>query len=311
MAKHYIARKSPVIAGILSIIPGMGQIYNEQTTKGLIVFLAFVASFFYFVLMPVAMPMGWNHFGPGGWDFLMSARDLFPGWGIPNEDLVRVYPLFWLIVLFPIFVLYSITDAVQNARRINLGYATPNPSRPQAPSPPNAPPPPAPAAGEEQETLRTEVRNKMEELGSPNPAAQSSPEETTMNQAPAPPPPPKAKTQSAPGISGKFLLGLILMVVGGLFILQEWNIDILNWDRLWPLIPLVFGLRLLRDYARDRDRGQLVLGTVFTAVGGVFLVNNWTHIEIVEFLGHYWMFLMFGVGVVFVLQDLVERRRKE
>jgi len=73
----------------------------------------------------------------------------------------------------------------------------------------------------------------------------------------------------------------------------------------------VFGLRLLRDYAKDRDRGQFVLGTVFTAVGAVFLLDNWDVFPMVRFMNHYWMFVMFGVGVLFVLQDLMERRRED
>ncbi len=318
MAKHYIARKSPALAGILSIIPGMGQIYNEQTTKGLILFIAFAGSFFYFVLMPVALPMGWQGFGWGGTDLGVTARQLFPGWQLSDKDLTKIYPLFWLIILFPIFMLYSITDAVQNARRINPGFTPPPSPQPRAsqtssPQPVSSPAPPAapvPVVNTEQETLRKEAREKMEGLATPAPAAHSSTEDTTMNQAPTPPAPPNAKAPSPQGISGKFLLGIILMAVGGLYILEQWDFDILNWDRLWPLIPLVFGLRLLRDYAKDRDRGQFVLGTVFSAVGAVFLVNNWTNIEVVRFIHHYWMFVMFGVGVLFVLQDLVERRRE-
>lgn len=307
MAKHYIARKSPAVAGILSIIPGMGQIYNEQTTKGLILFIAFAASFFYFVLMPVAVPMGWGNFLPS--ELNVTAQDLFPGWSLDDKDLVRVYPLFWLIVLFPIFMLYSITDAVQNARRINLGFAPPPAPQPRSPqTAPVAPVPPVPPAGNgEQETLRAEAREKMEGLATPAPAVHASTEDTTMNPAPTPP---KDKSQSAPGISGKFLLGIILMAVGGLYILDQWHIEIMSWDKLWPLIPLVFGLRLLRDYSRDRDRGQFVLGTVFTAVGAVFLLQNWDVFPMVRFIQKYWMFVMFGVGALFVLQDLVERRRE-
>lgn len=310
MSKVYTERKSPFLAGTLSVIPGLGQIYNEQTVKGILLFVLFIGTFLLFVLR--FSPMYFlDQFGME----ISAYRGMIRTFPTPinGSGISRFYPLLWFIVIFPFFIVYSITDAVQTARRINLGFSTGVPPQPASP-----PPPPGKTADTlvQQDKLRTEAQQKM---GS-SPASSTfqptmeEPMNTPNNSTTSSQPQSKSCRESR-GVSGKFLLGIILMAVGGTFILEDffhipvWSVH--SWDKLWPLIPLVFGLRILREYQRDRDRGQFVMGFIFTAVGGIFLLDRWTKFEVVDFIGDYWMFILFAVGILFILLDLTERHHRQ
>ena len=326
MSHVYTSRKHPSIAGILSVIPGLGQIYNEQTGKGLFMFLLFVGTFLFFVLgltpmsfLPRPELLSLDGYSPHGYEPFRSI------WFVNYRmsHLARIYPILWFMVLLPFFVIFSITDAVQTARRINLGFANPNPV------PPNSPPP-APgytAPTEEQDNLRREAQMKM---GNPAMAgATQAPTQETLHSSPNPSqeetmssqnpnPQSSAQPSAAPvrsrGVSGKFLVGMIMMIIGGICILDQWHIPIFEWatwDRIWPIIPLFFGLRLLTDYQQQRDRGQFILGSAFTLVGVVYLLENWRIFEALKFIQEFWMFLLFGLGVFFMILDLIERKRGE
>lgn len=316
MSHIYTSPKSPLIAGILSIVPGLGQIYNEQTGKGLLMFLLFIGTFLFFVLrltpfsfLPNMPPLeGIGHYSPNPVQTVWITS-----WGMSKVS--RIYPILWFMVLLPFFVVFSIADAVQNARRINLGFSSAGAS----PSPFPSPPPPL-SGGKashpgEQERLRNEAQQKMEQTATGfGTGVFSSPQEESMtaqNQTQIPPEEPVRKKSR--GISGKFLLGVILMAIGGIYILDEWEIHVfewVSWDRLWPLIPLFFGLRLLGEYQRDRDRGQIILGIGFTLVGSIFFLENWGIFPARDFLENFWMFLLFGIGALFICIDLLERRRQ-
>jgi hypothetical protein len=324
MSRVYISKKSPLVAGVLSVVPGLGQIYNEQTGKGLLLFILFVGTFLFFVLrlspfafIPIPGDSSVGSFM--GFDYVMShAFRLNPFF---HDGISKVSPLLWLIAILPVMVLFSIADAIQNARRINLGFVhTPSP----APPPPSPSPGAAVNASNEQEHLRKEAQQKMSETETVSESAsgtfQSSPEETmntqqtsqTENAAAETP-----KKRRSRGVSGKLFIGVLFMGIGGMFILGE-HLSI-KWGNLWPLIPLIFGLRLLRDYQRDRDRGQLVLGSIFTVVGGAFMLDLWTGFNlnwfIYDIIGYLildnWMFIMFGIGCFFVLLDVINRKKNK
>ncbi|MBN2329476.1 MAG: hypothetical protein JXR73_20210 [Candidatus Omnitrophica bacterium] len=315
MSRVYTSKKSPWAAGMLSVVPGLGQIYNEQTGKGLVMFFLFLGTFIFFVLRVSLMSLipeeGWHILG-------IPSSHFYTGWLSPwgSSGLARIYPLIWFMILLPFFVIFSITDAVQNARRINLNFAPA--SAPNAASSPPSPPPAHPSSESigDQDRLRAEAQQKMSE----NAAASSIPpfSEDAMNNPNANNAPSNGADQTPPkkharGVSGKFFLGIVLMIIGGIYILDKIDLPIFTWatwNHLWPLIPLLFGLRLLREYQMDKDRGQFVLGAGFSAVGVIFLLENWRIFPAWEFLEDFWMFFLFGVGVLFVLIDLLERRRR-
>jgi len=68
---------------------------------------------------------------------------------------------------------------------------------------------------------------------------------TGAETAPAAPSPFPAK----PAATGSVFWGLVLMALGGLFLLG--NFDIIDYDRIfdfWPLIVILIGLKMIADY---------------------------------------------------------------
>jgi phage shock protein C len=53
--------------------------------------------------------------------------------------------------------------------------------------------------------------------------------------------------------SGGLLIGIILIVVGGIFLVREY-VPALDWDRLWPIILIAIGAVLLLAAISGRDR---------------------------------------------------------
>jgi len=275
--------KSPWMAGILSaIFPGLGQVYNEQIVKGILIVFMLIGSFVMMVIIRVP--------------FIFNPADFFFGGGLfenaKHHDeylLYRLSPLFWLVLVFPILYIYAITDAVVSARAIN-GNAVP-----PAPQPEKQIQPAMEAsmnANSEQDNLRQQAQEKMG--GGTASAAAAIPHK-------------KSK-----GLSGKFFFGFILVVIGAVSILNEMDVfSFLTWDRLWPLIPLLLGLRLLKDYIRDHEQGQFILGIAFSAVGIIFLFENWRIFPLWDFIADYWQVALILAGFVLMAQDLMEKRRRE
>lgn len=53
--------------------------------------------------------------------------------------------------------------------------------------------------------------------------------------------------------SGGLLVGIILIVVGGIFLVREY-VPALDWDKLWPIILIAVGAALLLAAISGRDR---------------------------------------------------------
>lgn len=78
--------------------------------------------------------------------------------------------------------------------------------------------------------------------------------ETAAAPDAAPGPPAVPAAPAKPEARGSVFWGLLLMVVGALFLLG--NFDLLNIDRIldfWPLIIIVIGLKLIVDFYKKRD----------------------------------------------------------
>lgn len=89
-------------------------------------------------------------------------------------------------------------------------------------------------------------------------------------------------------ISGRFLLGLFIVVIGLILLLNNLvegiEIDVRQILRLWPVIPLVLGLSWLFDAFRSTSAGeeqkvffpwgQFVTALIAVAVGVIFLGRN-------------------------------------
>ncbi|SDY31152.1 arabinogalactan oligomer / maltooligosaccharide transport system permease protein [Evansella caseinilytica] len=107
-------RHNPTLAAVLSIIPGIGQIYNRRFVKGAALFILFAAFF-------SAM-----------YSFIVSGLQGLVTLGeIPREHDSRVFLSEGILSLiffafFAMFYVLNITDAYKDAKRIQLGWKVPN-----------------------------------------------------------------------------------------------------------------------------------------------------------------------------------------
>lgn len=72
---------------------------------------------------------------------------------------------------------------------------------------------------------------------------------------------------------GTTILALLLIALGGYFLLSELNVGLPGWELIWPLLPLSAGVALLVGYisSEDRDPEQVFFGTVAALASVVFL----------------------------------------
>jgi hypothetical protein len=110
-----------------------------------------------------------------------------------------------------------------------------------------------------------------------------------------------------PSREGAWIVGLILIILGGLFLMRTTgtlNIPLTNWWALFILIPAVGAFssawRMYRD-AGDRltgpARGSLLVGLVLTFVTLVFLFDiSWTYIGPI---------LIIVVGIAIILNYII------
>ncbi|HEY3314320.1 MAG TPA: hypothetical protein VGL40_03425 [Bacillota bacterium] len=111
-------RKSPLLAGILGLVPGLGQLYNEQWVKGFGIVFLLALGFALMVVQPMLNLVGVN----GG---LLSGPDINFGPGFPfnvNNSGEIFTAILYVLVIFPVVWLYSLFDAIFTARRFNDAY---------------------------------------------------------------------------------------------------------------------------------------------------------------------------------------------
>jgi hypothetical protein len=72
--------------------------------------------------------------------------------------------------------------------------------------------------------------------------------------------------------SGRYVFGIILILLGVILLLPSLIGAIFNWDNLWPFFVIVAGLAFLAGWARTRghDPGMAFVGTG-TLLSGAFL----------------------------------------
>jgi hypothetical protein len=68
------------------------------------------------------------------------------------------------------------------------------------------------------------------------------------------------------------IFGIFLAVLGLLFLLVNNNLLWFGWEVLWPTIPFLIGLFLLRVYAARRKPRQLFLGSFLVQFGLFFFI---------------------------------------
>lgn len=75
-----------------------------------------------------------------------------------------------------------------------------------------------------------------------------------------------------PGKRNSEIFGIFLTVLGVLFLLVNNRLVWFGWDALWPTIPLLIGLFMLRDYHARRSPGQLFRGSLLVLFGVFFFL---------------------------------------
>lgn len=255
-------KKMPWLAGILSIVPGAGQLYNGQYSKGIAIFALLIISAILFVVSLI---------GPELLGISFYQRGFF--WFTDEPKLQKLITiLLFVFVAVPLIIIYSIFDAVSSARRIN-----------------------------EQQMQSTRVVNQgvnqMNDMNQSNvnqpemnePNMHSNPEMNTENantgnQSWSSPQgekqfdqqTPPRQPANPPSKRGYLFWAIVFLGIGFMGMLQFLDLDLSHaWNRLWPLIPLALGLKLLADYHHQGEVGQMILGAFFTAVGVLFFLNNW------------------------------------
>ncbi|MCR6095752.1 sugar ABC transporter permease [Salipaludibacillus agaradhaerens] len=107
-------KHNPTVAALLSVIPGLGQMYNKRYIKGAVLFILFAA----FVIVMI--------------DFITTGlQGLITLGEVPREDDSRVFLSNGVIsLIFTVFFLgfycLNIQDALKDAKRIQLGWKVPN-----------------------------------------------------------------------------------------------------------------------------------------------------------------------------------------
>ncbi len=250
-------RKSPLLAVLLSVIPGLGQLYNEQLLKGILIMLVF---FFVLVTFVGGGFQLWdNMMGPSFWSRTFSGSHYFDLRPHMTVGFHGSYESLYLSLFIILIYCYAIFDAATTATKINRGEIVLHPRRAIRNG--------SVRARTSDKELRREARTVMDQT---QPAME---QPASVKARPS-----RAETRRSMREQGRSrnvaILGWILIIVGLLIWGEIANIPFLELENIWPLFPLILGVRFLYDYRRYDEPSQLLLGLVFTLIGGYFLLEG-------------------------------------
>ena len=103
-------------------------------------------------------------------------------------------------------------------------------------------------------------------------------------------------------------VGFILIAAGGLFLADQLLPDLDLMEKFWPLLIVLFGITLFLGMlvARRRAAGLAIPGTVITALGLLFFVQNL--FDLWETWAYAWALLISAVGVGMLIMNLYIKR---
>jgi hypothetical protein len=89
--------------------------------------------------------------------------------------------------------------------------------------------------------------------------------------------------------AGTVVPGVILILLGLFFLLQQFAPGFLGWDTIWPIFPTLGGVAFLFGwlFSRDRDPGLLFIGTAATLIGLFFFAFTFNLFEWAD-MGKLW-----------------------
>ena len=102
---------------------------------------------------------------------------------------------------------------------------------------------------------------------------------------------------------GTMILAVLLIALGGYFLLNELNVGLPGLELIWPLLPVSAGIALVFGYlsSEEKDPEQVFFGTVATFVGLVFLAITLGPLTYSSLRDWWPVFVLIG-GVAFLAQ---------
>ena len=102
------------------------------------------------------------------------------------------------------------------------------------------------------------------------------------------------------------ITGLLLIVVGALFLADNLNLIYLRWDTMWPWLMIAGGAVFWVSWLRNRsDIGLIIPGTILLVYGALFLycsLYGWWWMD------DLWPFFLIGPGIGFLLMYALGKR---
>ncbi len=101
--------------------------------------------------------------------------------------------------------------------------------------------------------------------------------------------------------TGPIVPGVVLILLGLFFLLQQFAPDLLGWGNVWPIFPTLGGLAFLGGwlFSQERDPGLLFVGTGATLVGAFFFLFTLGVFEWDD-MGQWWPAFPIIGGVAFL-----------
>jgi hypothetical protein len=95
--------------------------------------------------------------------------------------------------------------------------------------------------------------------------------------------------------------GIILILLGACFLLQQFAPGLLSWGRIWPVFPTLVGAAFLAGwlFSTERDAGLLFVGTLVTLVGLFFFAFTYDVFEWAD-MARLWPAFPTIVGLAFL-----------
>ena len=102
--------------------------------------------------------------------------------------------------------------------------------------------------------------------------------------------------------NGRTWLGVILIIIGGLIFLRNFQFDFLHINIFsWPVILLLIGIFFLVNHKDS------FFGIILIVVGGTGIASQYLHISFRSVLSEYWPFLIIAFGIYLILKQSMTR----
>ncbi|RYZ94740.1 MAG: hypothetical protein EOP47_27235 [Sphingobacteriaceae bacterium] len=98
-----------------------------------------------------------------------------------------------------------------------------------------------------------------------------------------------------PRTSNSIWGGLVLLLIGMVFLLDNLNINVPHWITSWHMILLVIGL-IVGVKHNFRGAGWIIM----VAVGGIFTLNDFAELNLN--MGNLWPLILIGIGLSLILR---------